>query len=115
MDAGSRPTTASCWEGREGPPPRELLGSEGAAWVEVTAAGGRLAVPEYGVVLTVPAGALPPETSQQVYVSVMPSSCRTPALTERQVRQALLGCQMYVRIILMYHWLSASWTFVSNS
>lgn len=42
-------------------------------------------VGEYGVVLTVPEGALPPEARQQMYIGVMPNA-HVPKLTDRQVR-----------------------------
>lgn len=58
---------------------------EGSAWGTVTSAGGRLVVAEYGVVLTIPSGALPPDTRQQFYVTVDSCAGNTPTLTDRQV------------------------------
>ncbi|XP_069999606.1 netrin receptor UNC5C isoform X2 [Penaeus vannamei] len=80
--SSSRPTSASDG-GRESQPPKELLSADGAAWGVMTAAGGRLVVGEYGVVLTVPEGALPPEARQQMYIGVMPNA-HVPKLTDRQ-------------------------------
>lgn len=57
---------------------------DGTAWGVMTASGGRLVVSEYGVVLTIPAGALPPETRQPVYVTVTPHPHHAPRLTDRQ-------------------------------
>ncbi|XP_068223501.1 uncharacterized protein [Palaemon carinicauda] len=57
---------------------------DGTSWGMMTAAGGRLVVSEYGVVLTIPAGALPPETRQPVYVTVTPHPHHAPHLTDRQ-------------------------------
>ncbi|KAG7176925.1 Netrin receptor UNC5C-like, partial [Homarus americanus] len=83
--SSSRPTSASCSEtNRDLQPPKELVGAEGAAWGMMTSVGGRLVVAEYGVVLTIPSGALPPDTRQQVYVSVGPNLHPAPALTDRQ-------------------------------
>ncbi|XP_071551464.1 netrin receptor UNC5C isoform X2 [Panulirus ornatus] len=83
--SGSRPTSASCSEvARDSQPPKDVLGGEGAAWGVVTSAGGRLVVAEYGVVLTIPDGALPQDTRQQLYVSVSPNFHHAPDLTDRQ-------------------------------
>ena len=40
---------------------------------------------EYGVVLTIPSGALPADAHQQFYVTVDSCAGNTPALTDRQV------------------------------
>lgn len=83
--SSSRPTSASCSEAdRETKPPKDLLVTEGAAWGVMTSTGGRLVVAEYGVVLTIPSGALPPEVRQQIYVSVAPNLHPTLNLTDRQ-------------------------------
>lgn len=68
---------------------------EGSAWGWVTSAGGRLVVAEYGVVLTIPSGALPPDTRQQFYVTVDSCAGNTPTLTDRQV------CSFYHNSILI--------------
>ena len=83
---GSRPTSASCSEAaRESQPPKEMTLGEGSAWGTVTSAGGRLIVAEYGVVLTIPSGALPADGRQQFYVTVESCAGHTPTLTDRQV------------------------------
>ncbi|KAK4297833.1 hypothetical protein Pmani_029784 [Petrolisthes manimaculis] len=81
--SASRPTSATCSETPH--PPKEMgTWGEGCAWGVVTAAGGRLEVEGHGVVLTIPSGALPPDTRQTLFVAVAPKPVRTLALTERQ-------------------------------
>lgn len=88
---------------RDGQPPKDVLGGEGAAWGVVTSAGGRLVVAEYGVVLTIPGGALPQDTRQQLYVSVSPNLHHAPNLTDRQV-SALLpqNCKIVLVFVIRY-------------
>ncbi|CAL4058639.1 unnamed protein product, partial [Meganyctiphanes norvegica] len=61
-----------------------LVGVEGAAWGVVTSAGARLVVPECGVSLTVPEGAISNDNQQELYVAVLSNPQQPPHLTDRQ-------------------------------
>ena len=63
---------------------RSLSEMPGVAWGKITNVGGRLEIPEYGVMLTIPEGALPPETQRLMYIAV--TFNLGPQLGERQVR-----------------------------
>ncbi|CAL4079276.1 unnamed protein product [Meganyctiphanes norvegica] len=80
---------------RSPPPPPELggmAGVEGAAWGVVTSDGGRLVIPECGVTLTIPEGALAPDTQEELYVAVVPQPHSFPNLNERQTLLSPVIC-----------------------
>ena len=56
----------------------------GVAWGKITTTGGRLEIPEYGVMLTIPEGALPPGTQRLMYIAV--TFNQGPTLGETQVK-----------------------------
>ncbi|CAL4105766.1 unnamed protein product [Meganyctiphanes norvegica] len=80
-------STSSSNDSRSPTPPaaiNNLEGVEGAAWGVVTSAGARLVVPECGVSLTLPEGAISKDTQQELYVAVLSRPQQPPRLTDRQ-------------------------------
>ena len=59
---------------------------EGTVWREMDSQGGSLSVPEYGIVLTVPEGALPNDRKYKIFLAVLPRVKLIPSLSEKQVR-----------------------------
>ncbi|KAL7054473.1 hypothetical protein AAHC03_026062 [Spirometra sp. Aus1] len=70
----------------EGMPENSELGT--VTWSTVTALGGRISIPDTGIYLYIPAGALPPGISREIYLAVCRDQKFLPNLTDNQT---LLG------------------------
>ena len=68
---------------------------EGISWGTIGSSGGRLVVPEYGVSLMVPEGALPPDMKQNIYIAVITRPKNPPVLTERQVSMRMIVLSLF--------------------
>uniref|UniRef100_A0A0K8TDJ2 Netrin receptor UNC5 n=1 Tax=Lygus hesperus TaxID=30085 RepID=A0A0K8TDJ2_LYGHE len=62
------------------------LDSDCVAWVTMSTAGGRLALPDSGVSLTIPEGAIPRGQKEDIYIAVLRDDRHRPKLTDRQTQ-----------------------------
>ncbi|KAF2355547.1 UPA domain [Trinorchestia longiramus] len=67
-------------------------GDDTVVWEMVGHSGGRLVVPEYGVTLTVPEGAIPPDTSYKLFIGVLLRLDVSLPLTQHQTLLSPVIC-----------------------